>query len=216
MPSIGRKIYYELNTGNFICSTSSVSEGIPTTIDQDFVNYADLVGRVQSSVGVIQLDFGQYEDNFQKYPNHHVDISKTPPVIVWDMTVIAGASLAQVQQEKIDQITDLYNQTLEAGFPSSCTGKPLVYDYGTESQKKWSKLFISLSIPGALPDAIFPLNLTIKDGTLVPHTKAQLTQLCGDLTLWELPLEAKYQAYCSATGSIMSATTVDQVNAISW
>lgn len=125
-------------------------------------------------------------------------------------------TLQDYQANKSSEMAFMYNQTLESGFTSSCTGSPLTYDYSTESQTKWSKLFIGMSIQGAIPDTMFPMGITLKNGTVVPHTKAQLIQLCGDLTLWESQLETKYQSYTNSTGSIMSATTIDQVNAITW
>ena len=65
---IPRKIYYELSTGNVIQEIGE-REGsvVETTLDQDFESYASLNTRVKSTVGVIQLTYGQYADKFGVY-----------------------------------------------------------------------------------------------------------------------------------------------------
>lgn len=120
MASIGRKIYYELNTGNTICSTSSASEGIASTIEQDFVNYIDLSGRVQSSVGVIQLEFGDFEDKFQKY-NFHVNVATNS--IVWGSLINPTAPPVQLTNQELgdnqlilmDVLATMYEDMLAKG-----------------------------------------------------------------------------------------------------
>ena len=62
---ISRKIYYDLATGNVIQEIGE-REGsvVATTLDQDFESYVALSQLVQSTVGVIQLTYGQYSDKF--------------------------------------------------------------------------------------------------------------------------------------------------------
>ncbi|BBW99005.1 hypothetical protein [Geobacillus subterraneus] len=62
---IGRKIYYDKSTGNVILDTGEkMGAVIETTIDQDFETYQALKQRVRDTVGVIQLEFGQYAEDF--------------------------------------------------------------------------------------------------------------------------------------------------------
>ncbi|WP_339194252.1 hypothetical protein MKY95_20950 [Paenibacillus sp. FSL P4-0176] len=63
--NIGARIYYEKSTGNIIVNTGQRSgDVIETTVEQDFYSYAVLAERVPETVGVIQLDYGQYAADY--------------------------------------------------------------------------------------------------------------------------------------------------------
>ena len=65
MNFIGRKIYYDKVTGNVILDTGEMVGFVtPTTIDEDFETYKALKERVRDTVGVIQLEYGQYAEDF--------------------------------------------------------------------------------------------------------------------------------------------------------
>ncbi|ACJ33056.1 hypothetical protein [Anoxybacillus flavithermus] len=62
---IGRKIYFDKATGNVILDTGEMVGYVQeTTIDQDFETYQALKERVRDTVGVIQLEYGQYAEDF--------------------------------------------------------------------------------------------------------------------------------------------------------
>lgn len=59
--NIGSKIYYEKTTGNVILNTGErAGDVLPTSIEQDFITYVELMERVRDAVGMIQLEFGAY------------------------------------------------------------------------------------------------------------------------------------------------------------
>ena len=71
---IGRKIYYDLATGNVLLNTGE-REGsvIETTLEQDCASYVALSERVPSTVGLIKLAYGEYNDKFGYYYYSIVD-----------------------------------------------------------------------------------------------------------------------------------------------
>lgn len=73
---IGRKIYYELTTGDviLIIPEKHSINAINTTKEQDFAMYDVLAARNPESVGVIQLEYGQYSAEFQSARSVKVDI----------------------------------------------------------------------------------------------------------------------------------------------
>ncbi|MCX8045263.1 MAG: hypothetical protein N3A70_00065 [Anoxybacillus gonensis] len=74
MNKIGRKIYYDKETGNVILDTGEMMGNVVgTTIDQDFEIYAALKERVRDTVGVIQLEFGQYAQDFAECSGYRVN-----------------------------------------------------------------------------------------------------------------------------------------------
>ena len=137
------------------------------------------------------------------------------PSQVWLELNCPPPLLSEVQQAKITEVTTAYNTELCSGFPSSATGKALEYDFSPSSQELWKELFNSIT-SGFIPDVAFPMDITLKNGTVVRHTKAQLQQIGGEVTVRKLALYGKLQGMVSVQGSIMTAVTVYDVNAISW
>ncbi|MFD2330389.1 hypothetical protein ACFSR7_14160 [Cohnella sp. GCM10020058] len=81
---IGRKLYYDLVTGNVIVDTGERSgDVIETTTEQDFAAYAMLAGRVPDTIGVMQLEHGQYEQDFADLLLYQVDVSSDPPSLLF-------------------------------------------------------------------------------------------------------------------------------------
>lgn len=72
--SIGRKIYYELVTGDVILTTLEKLNGTNTTKEQDFAIYDVLSARNPETVGVIQLAYGQYRRDFEIANSIRVDL----------------------------------------------------------------------------------------------------------------------------------------------
>ncbi|WP_420768765.1 hypothetical protein ACNR9V_03295 [Parageobacillus thermoglucosidasius] len=74
MAKIGRKIYYDKQTGNILVDTGEMAGFVTeTTIDQDFEMYAALKERARDTVGVIQLEFGQYAQDFAECSGYRVN-----------------------------------------------------------------------------------------------------------------------------------------------
>jgi hypothetical protein len=74
MNFIGRKIYYDKTTGNVLVDTGEMMGAvIETTVDQDFETYQALKERVRDTVGVIQLEFGQYAEDFAQCNGYRVN-----------------------------------------------------------------------------------------------------------------------------------------------
>ncbi|MDE3837946.1 hypothetical protein C0966_00805 [Bacillus methanolicus] len=74
MKYIGRKIYYDKSTGNVILDTGEmIGAVVETTIEQDFETYEALKERVRDTVGVIQLEYGQYAADFAQCNGYRVN-----------------------------------------------------------------------------------------------------------------------------------------------
>ncbi len=71
---IGRRIYYEKSTGNVILDTGERSGHVrETTVDEDFASYVALVERVREAVDHIQLEYGQYAQDFAECNGYRID-----------------------------------------------------------------------------------------------------------------------------------------------
>lgn len=79
---IGRKIYFDKVTGDVIQDTGERSGNVrETTTAQDFAAYAKLAERVIEGVGMLQLEYRQYAQDFVECNGYRVDITLTPPAL---------------------------------------------------------------------------------------------------------------------------------------
>lgn len=71
---IGRRIYYELETGNVIVDTGERSGSVvETTREQDFASFRALSERNPETVGMIQLEYGKYAEDFAQCNGYRID-----------------------------------------------------------------------------------------------------------------------------------------------
>lgn len=81
--NIGRKIYFDKNTGNFLCDTGERSGSvIPTTTEQDFETYSILQSRIINSVIIIELEFGQYSEYFNGNYNYSLNLQTNEIIFI--------------------------------------------------------------------------------------------------------------------------------------
>lgn len=82
--NIGRRIYFDKSAGNVIVDTGERSGAvIETTVEQDFQTYTALVERVPETVDWIQLEYGQYAQDFAACKGFRVDVSGDEPMLVF-------------------------------------------------------------------------------------------------------------------------------------
>ncbi|MCM3040719.1 hypothetical protein M3201_13530 [Paenibacillus motobuensis] len=71
---IGKKIYFEKATGNVIVDTGERSGFVrETTQEEDFAAYQALAERVPDTVGCLQLEYGQYSQDFAECNGYRVN-----------------------------------------------------------------------------------------------------------------------------------------------
>lgn len=208
MIQVGRKIYYELATGNVILDTGEVQgDVVETTTDQDFQIYTALQAYQKSAVGVLQLTYGQDAQNFGKYP-YHVDT--TNKVIVWDTTNPIGATLADVQASKKSQLNDMYQQTLASGFKVTIGTTQFTFGWTTDDKANMNA--VQTSIDKGF--ATFPITYADINGNPV-NIPDQITLNTIEQTATKFAF-AQHQQILNLLGQVNTATTNDAVNAIQW
>lgn len=71
---IGRRIYYEIATGNVFLDTGEKEGSVrQTTVEQDIVAYSVLSERNLDSFDVLELTFGQYAQDFIECNGYRVN-----------------------------------------------------------------------------------------------------------------------------------------------
>lgn len=75
MNQIGRRIYYDLETGNVLIDTGERQGSVlPTTIEQDVMDYVALSERNRNTFNVIELAYGQYAQDFADCIGYRVNV----------------------------------------------------------------------------------------------------------------------------------------------
>ncbi|MDT0160255.1 hypothetical protein [Bacillus sp. AG4(2022)] len=80
MNKIGRKIFYDIASGNVLIETGECEGNvIPTTVEQDIATYTTLSERNRESFDVVELSYGDYAEDFKEGKLIGVDLeNKTP------------------------------------------------------------------------------------------------------------------------------------------
>jgi len=111
---IGRRIYYDIVTGNVLVDTEERQGSVrPTTVEQDIQTYYALHSRVRESYNYIELEFGRYAQDFAEcngyriepttrqiefsYPDDGIDGPSKPSEPVYQKPL--SEQVAQLQQE---------------------------------------------------------------------------------------------------------------------
>lgn len=99
---IGRKVYYELATGDVILITPEKHSefAIDTTKEQDFQMYDVLAVRNPDTVEVIQLEYGQYQAEFQSARS--VKVNPETKELLFEYPVYQPPLIAQIEQLKAE------------------------------------------------------------------------------------------------------------------
>jgi len=71
---IGRRIYYEIATGNTLVDTGERQGSvIPTSVEQEVQSYHALHSRVRDTYNYIELEFGEYAQDFAECDGYRVN-----------------------------------------------------------------------------------------------------------------------------------------------
>lgn len=69
------KIYYDVNNGNVIVNTGErFGSVVETSWEQDFLTYAALEDRLTKTVGMLQLEYGEHQQDFAICNGYKVNI----------------------------------------------------------------------------------------------------------------------------------------------
>jgi hypothetical protein len=126
---IGRRIYYELLTGNIIADTGERSGSVvSTTTAQDFEFYTALTNRNPLTVGMLQLEFGERAQDFAQCVDYRVNVATGK--LEFNFTT----PIAPYKEQKIAELNRRCNESILAGFTSNALGTDSYYSFDYDSQ----------------------------------------------------------------------------------
>ncbi|MBO2943593.1 hypothetical protein JJQ72_06325 [Paenibacillus sp. F411] len=81
MVKVGRKLYYDISSGNAIVETGERMGAVrETTRQEDFQIYKSLAEREPHTVGVVVLEYGDYSQDFTEGVWVGIDLEKSVPI----------------------------------------------------------------------------------------------------------------------------------------
>ncbi|MCL6456723.1 MAG: hypothetical protein K6T85_01830 [Gorillibacterium sp.] len=111
--NIGRRIYYDKETGNIIQDAGERSgDVIETTVYQDFISYLSLAERVPDTVGYVELEYGQYTQDFAEGRLERIDLGTLTPLFSYSDPIQSGEPTPP-QQALAVQVATLKIQAVE-------------------------------------------------------------------------------------------------------
>lgn len=126
--NIGKRLYYVKITGEVILDTGERSgDVIPTTVGDDFKIYTVLSRFNRDALGTMELEYGQFKEDFQKSSSVRVDNTGAEPTLLFSFPQEPGeepvyhsptqeriAALEQQLKETQTAITESYEANLAA------------------------------------------------------------------------------------------------------
>ncbi|MCR8645577.1 hypothetical protein NV379_23340 [Paenibacillus sp. N1-5-1-14] len=108
---IGRRIYYDLSSGNVILDTGERNGSvIETTIEQDFQNYKDLAERLPETVGFLQFNHGDLAYDFATCNGFRVDLESG--AIVFSYPDLSNPEQPPIYRKPLSQEVDELKQSI--------------------------------------------------------------------------------------------------------
>lgn len=217
---IGRKLYYEMATGNVLVDTGERSgDVIETTTEQDFTSYTALQGRVPETVGVVQLEYGQFAEEISRYS---IRIDPATGEILWGAPHNTGLTLEDVKAAKIAQLVEFRDRAITSPFESKALGEVNIYPADETAQKDLQIVLQRLAIAekqmmvaGAkvTVDNRPTFDYLTLDAGYLPHTLDQLEQVFADGVDAATPWLIRFR---ELKAMVEAAQTVEETNAVQW
>jgi hypothetical protein len=205
---IGRKIYYEKLTGNVILDTGErQGHVIETTQEQDHELYVNLQAYTQDAVGLLQLTYGQYTEQFQACFGYRVDPA-TEDIIF--NSIPPEANLEEAKAAKIAELDKACNTEIRAGFYSIVKAGNRLYglDYDDQINMEALKNNVALEL---ISDGA--LEYYCKGGPCEPWSNTEFMVLYGQA----MTFKTERIKTCKAKKELTkAAASIEDLEVIVW
>lgn len=117
--NIGRRIYYDKTSGSVLLDTGERSgDVIPTTPEQDIEVYQSLNERVRDTFDFIELNYGQYREDFTRATSYRVDLTTKQLVFQYNDVAPSPEPTPYVKplSDRVDDLEEALNFMLMGGM----------------------------------------------------------------------------------------------------
>jgi isopropylmalate/homocitrate/citramalate synthase len=201
---VGRRIYYDLITGNIIIDTGE-RQGfvVPTTIEQDIQIFKALSDRNSETFDVIELGYGAFRSEFRQATSYRVNPTTKEIEFNYDHSF----NLEQYKTFKIDELSQKCKEDIYKGFTSNLNGH--FYRTNTDDQLNFLGKFNQLMSDETLTTVMWKT----EDVGYIEHTREDW------LSVYNEALTAKEQKlfkYDQLRDQVNACTTKEEVEAVVW
>jgi hypothetical protein len=204
LQKIGRRIFYEIATGNVIVDTGEKKGFVQeTTIEQDILSRTLLSERNRDTFDVIELPFGKYNQDFFECNGYRVN----PATKELEFNYDPAFNLEQYKSFKIDTLSKKCKEDIYKGFISQLNGH--FYRTNTDDQLNFLGKFNQL-ISG---ESIATVMWKTEDSGYIEHSRSDW------LTIYNEALTAKEQKlfkYDQLRDQVNACATKEEVEAVVW
>lgn len=204
MRQIGRKLFYDVATGNIIIDTGERQGSVvETSIEQDIVTYTALSERNRETFDVIELPFGTYRDEFTTATGYRVNPTTKEIEFNYDPTF----NLEQYKFFKIEELKKKCQEDIHHGFISQLNN----HHYRTNSDDQLN--FLGKFNQVMSDETILTVFWKTEDVGYIEHTRADW------LAIYKEGLASKEQKlfkYDQLRQRVNASTTKEEVEAIAW
>lgn len=129
------------------------------------------------------------------------------------LTFVEVGSIEEARSQKEQELRSAYQETLAAGFTSSADGTQRVYGFDNSPEHTDQQEFEQATLAYSTGNLQFPVEWRTKNGDLVELSETQFKQLIADATSFKQSQLANFR---NKIAQVQAATTIDQVNAVTW
>lgn len=116
---IGRRIYYDKSSGSVLIDTGERSgDVIVMSPEQDIEVYQKLNERVRDTFDYIELDYGQYQEDFTRATSYRVDLTTKQLVFQYNDVAPSPEPTPYVKplSDRVDDLEEALNIILMGGM----------------------------------------------------------------------------------------------------
>lgn len=134
MNKIGRRIYFDKLTGNVILDKGEMQGSVvETTVEQDIMSYVALAERVRETFDVVELAFGEYQNEFITATSYRVNPTTREIEFNYDSTF----DLEQYKTFKLQELSQKCGQAILGRFSSIVGTTTYQFSNDTEAQSNF-------------------------------------------------------------------------------
>ncbi|PED82325.1 hypothetical protein CON65_12640 [Bacillus pseudomycoides] len=114
---IGRKLYYDTVSGEILVDTGE-RQGyiVETTLEQDVATYTRLSERNSDTFDYVQLEYGQYHDEFMRATHIKIDVATKQVVFDYTPEVVEEIEKEKSLDERVTLLEGTMNDILLGGM----------------------------------------------------------------------------------------------------
>jgi hypothetical protein len=204
MNKFGRRIYFDISTGNVILGIGErVGSVVQTTIEEDIQNFKSLSNRNEGTFDVIELAYGEYANEFKESTSYRIN----PITKDIEFNYEPLFNLEEYKTFKIEELSKKCKENIYEGFISQLNGH--AYRTNADDQLNFLGKFNQL----ISDETITTVMWKTEDAGYIEHTRDNWLKIYNEALTEK---EQKLFKYDQLKDTVNACTTKEEVEAVVW